>query len=127
MTDKTATWPSWSPEPHSEGDVYHVGDWGRVTVVSHMDETDVLIEFVTSSLEARRAALTFAEELVVQVQEQPSKHAEFIAAGDHYHVRVKDFGSQELRVAHGLLALLVRRHGSTKSCTCCPCCQRSKL
>jgi hypothetical protein len=89
---------------------------------------DVMIKFSASSLEARRHALTFAEALVVQVQEQqPNKRAKFIAAGDHYHVRIKDFGSQELRVAHGIHELLTRRYASTAGCACCPCCQGSKL
>lgn len=97
-------------------------------MIQREDGSDVLIEYDPSSLEARRNALAFAGALVAQVQEQsPSMHAEFIAAGDHYHVRLRDFGSQELRAAHSLHESLIRKYGSTADRTCCPCCQGRRL
>lgn len=91
-----------APQRLDGGDTYLVGNWGQVVVQSLGDETDILIEF-SSSLEARSSALTFARALVDQMQEQrPGMHAEFVAADDHYHVRFRDFGSAELRAAHGL-------------------------
>jgi hypothetical protein len=121
-----ATWP---PQRSDEGDTYRIGDWGWVVVQSPGDETDILIEF-DSSLEARSSALTFARALVDQVQgQQPGMHAEFVAARDHYHVRFKDFGSVELRAAHGLQALLTRRYAPAPQRARCqlhhPCCQRA--
>jgi len=123
--DIFATWP---PQRPDEGDTYRIGDWGWVVVQSLGDETDILIEF-DSSLEARSSALTFTRALVDQVQgQQPGMRAEFVAARDHYHVRLKDFGSAELRAAHGLHALLFRRYAPGPRRTCSqlhhPCCQR---
>ena len=122
-----ATWP---PQRSAEGDTYRIGDWGWVVVQSLGDETDILIEF-DSSLEARSSALTFARGLVDQVQgQQPGMHAEFVAARDHYHVRFKDFGSAELRAAHGLQALLTRRYAPVTPRARCqlhhPCCQGAR-
>jgi len=109
--------------------MYRIGDWGQVVVQSLGDETDILIEFDASSLEARSSALTFARALVDQVQDQqPGMRAEFVAARDHYHVRLKDFGSAELRAAHGLHDLLTRRYAPFAPRARCqfhhPCCRR---
>lgn len=95
------------------------------------DETDIRIEYDASPLEARSSALTFARALVDHVQEQqPGIRAEFVAARDHYHVRFKDFGSAELRAAHGLHALLTRRYAPGAQRARCqlhhPCCQRAR-
>jgi hypothetical protein len=96
--------------PHKD-DTYRVDDWGQVTVQKRADETDILIEFDVSSLDARRRALAFAKELSVQMQEQsPGTRAEFVRASDHYHVRFKDFGSAELKAAHEFQSLLTRRY-----------------
>src|SRR5512133_667598 len=85
VTIPRTKWPSWPPRRRSEGENYLIGDWGHATVIQHLDERDVLIEYDTTSLEARRKALEFAEALVAQVREQsPGMQAEFIAANDHY-------------------------------------------
>ena len=128
--DVFATWPSWPPRRPDKGDTYRIGDWGQAVVQSLGDETDILIEF-DAALEARSSALTFVRTLVDQVQEQqPGMHAEFVAARDHYHVRFKDFGSAELRAAHGLQTLLTRRYALVPQRTRCqlhhPCCQRAR-
>lgn len=110
--DELAAWPSWPPQPPCRGEAYHVDPWGHVVVSIEADETDILIEFDTSSLEAQHAALAFAEALTARVQElQPAVRVEFIAAGDHYHVRCRDFGSREFRAAHALYATITRRAG----------------
>lgn len=128
MTIPRTEWPSWPPRRRSKGENYLIGDWGHATVIQHLDERDVLIEYDTTSLEARRKALEFAKALVAQVREQsPGMQAEFIAANDHYHVRFRDFGSQELRAAHSLHEDLSRTYGSTADRTCCPCCRRRSL
>jgi hypothetical protein len=115
-------------EPHkADGDKYLVGDWGSVSTIRLADSTDVLIEYDASSLEARRSALVFAKELVSQAQDKrPGMRAEFVVAGDHYHVLLKDFGSQELRVAHALYDTFTRSLASHSRCACCPHCRHHK-
>jgi hypothetical protein len=123
MTIPKPKGPSWPSARRSEGATYLIGDWGRATVIQRLDERDVLIEYDTASLEARRKALEFAEALVVQTREQsPGVNVAFIAAGNHYHVRFRDFGNQELRAVHCLHESLTRRYSSTADRACCPCC-----
>jgi hypothetical protein len=71
---------------------------------------DVMITFNADSLDDRREAFTFAQALVDRVRtEQPGMQASFVTADDHYHVVIEDFGSEELKMAHGLYDSFVKR------------------